>query len=244
MSARLPFYRFGMSKWFAAWMRRGASSRPNVAEPEALVHRGGGEANRRGGLQIVNGVALIVLARRAIMGVVHLRRFIVIRSFKGKTPKIADSSFISEAAYIIGDVEIGENSNVWPGAVIRADFAAIKIGRYVDIEDNCTLHAGNDMEIGDNVIVGHGAVVHSRKVGSKVLIGMNATTLHNSEIGDHCIIAAGSVVTEGMIVPSDSFVVGIPGKVKGRVSEKQKGWMEGHENFYPDLAKQYKEQGL
>ncbi|MEE8372519.1 MAG: gamma carbonic anhydrase family protein [Dehalococcoidia bacterium] len=178
------------------------------------------------------------------MGLFQLRRSEVIRSFNGKTPRIADSAFISEAAYVVGDVEIGENSNVWPGAVVRADFAAIRIGSYVDIEDNCTLHAGNDMEIGDNVIVGHGAVVHSRKVGSRVLIGMSATTLHNSEIGDHCIIAAGSVVTEGMVIPSDSFVVGAPARVKSQVTEKQKGWMEGHENFYPDLAKQYKAEGL
>lgn len=168
----------------------------------------------------------------------------MIRSFNGKTPRIAESAFISEAAYIIGDVEIGAHSNVWPGAVIRADFAPIRIGSYVDIEDNSTLHAGTDMEIGDHVIVGHGAAVHSRKVGTMVLIGMNATTLHNSEIGDYCIIAAGSVVTEGQKIPPHSFVVGVPAKVKGQVTEKQKGWMREHENFYPGLAERYREQGL
>lgn len=168
----------------------------------------------------------------------------MIRSFDGKTPKIAGSAFISEAAYIVGDVEIGEHSNVWPGAVIRADFAPIKIGRYVDIEDNATLHAGVAMEIGDNVIVGHGAAVHSSRVGNKVLIGMNATTLHNSEIGDFCIIGAGSVVTEGMVIPSGSFVVGVPAKIKGPTTERMKGWTQGHSDFYPNLAKRYKEQGL
>ena len=162
----------------------------------------------------------------------------------GKTPRIAESAFISEAAYIVGDVEIGEYSNVWPGAVIRADFAAIKIGSYVDIEDNCTLHAGNDMQISDHVIVGHGAVVHSRKVGSRVLIGMSATTLHNSEIGDNCVIAAGSLVTEGMIIPAGSFVVGVPAKVKSQVTEKQKWWLEGHDNAYPDVAARFKKEGL
>jgi carbonic anhydrase/acetyltransferase-like protein (isoleucine patch superfamily) len=168
----------------------------------------------------------------------------VIKSLNGKTPRIADSCFISEAAYVVGDVEIGEYSNVWPGAVIRADFASIKIGKYVDIEDNCVLHAGTPMEIGDNVILGHGAVVHSTKVGSRVLIGMKATTLHNSTIGDDCIIAAGAVVTEGMEVPAGSFVVGAPAQIKSSVTEKQKGWMRGHEQFYPDLARQYKDQGL
>lgn len=172
------------------------------------------------------------------------RRAQVIRSFEGKTPKIAESSFISEAAYIVGDVEIGDYSNVWPGAVVRGDFASIKIGRYVDIEDNCIVHAGSDMEIGDNVIVGHGAVVHSRKVGSNVLIGMNATTLHNSEIGDYCIIAAGAVVTEEMKIPPNSFVAGVPAKVKSQVTEKQRGWTDGHFAFYPPLAKRYKDQKL
>ena len=167
----------------------------------------------------------------------------MIRSFDGKTPRIADSCFISEAAYVVGDVEIGEHSNVWPGAVIRADFAKIKIGSYVDIEDNCALHAGTDMEIGDNVIVGHGAAVHSARVGSRVLIGMNATTLHNSEIGDGSIIAAGAVVIEGQKIPPNSFVVGIPAKVKGEVKQ-QMAWLDGHEDAYPDLAKRYKEQGL
>jgi carbonic anhydrase/acetyltransferase-like protein (isoleucine patch superfamily) len=168
----------------------------------------------------------------------------VIKSFNGKTPRVAGSAWVSEVAYVVGDVEIGEHSNIWPGAVVRADFAPIRIGSYVDVEDNATLHAGNDMEISDNVIVGHGAVVHSRRVGSRVLIGMNATTLHNSEIGDHCIIAAGSVVTEGMKVPAGSFVAGIPGKVKSQVTEKQKGWIEGHEGFYPNLAEKYRQGGL
>ena len=168
----------------------------------------------------------------------------MIRSFDGKTPKIAKSAFISEAAYIVGDVEIGEHSSVWPGAVLRADFARIKIGNYVDIEDNCMLHAGEDMEVGDNVIMGHGAVVHSRKVGSNVLIGMHATTLHGSEIGDSCVIAAGSVVTEGMKIPTGSFVAGVPAKVKGPATDRQKSWTEGHFTFYPPLAKKYKEQGL
>ena len=169
----------------------------------------------------------------------------MIKSFNGKTPKIDESAFISEAAYIIGDVEIGEHSNVWPGAVIRVDYAAIRIGSYVDIEDNCTLHAGKDMEIGDKVIVGHGAVVHCSKVGNGVLIGMNAVVLPDCEIGDNSIIASGSVVTDSMKIPPDSFVAGVPAKVKRKVSkQQQRKWMDEHEKYYPPLAKMYKEQGF
>jgi len=169
----------------------------------------------------------------------------LIRSINGRTPRIAESVFVSETAYIVGDVEIGEHSGVWPGAVIRADFGAIKIGSYVSVEDNCCLHAEAPMEIGDDVTIGHGAVLHGRKVGSKVLIGMNATLLDSSEVGDFCIIGAGSVVTEGMIIPSGSFVVGVPAKIKGQLSEERlQRWKKGHIEVMRILAEQYREQGL
>ena len=118
----------------------------------------------------------------------------MIRSLSGMTPRIAASAFVSEAAYIVGDVEIGEESNVWPGAVIRGDFGRITIGRNTSIEDNCVIHSGTpsapvgDVSIGDRVIIGHGAVLNCKKIGSFVLIGMNSTILHDAEIGDHCVI--------------------------------------------------------
>ncbi len=122
----------------------------------------------------------------------------MIRSFNGKTPKLAESSFVSEAAYVIGDVELGENSGVWPGAIIRGDFAGIKIGHNTMVEDNCVLHTGTPMEIGDNVIIGHSVVVHGKKIGNNNLIGNNATILDNAQIGSFCIIGAGCLVSPGM----------------------------------------------
>jgi carbonic anhydrase/acetyltransferase-like protein (isoleucine patch superfamily) len=176
----------------------------------------------------------------------------MIRSFNGKTPKIAESAFISEAAYIIGDVEIGENSSVWPGAVIRGDFGKIKIGRNCAVEDNCVIHTGSptttdnrqDIVIGDNVQIGHGAVVNCRKIGNNNLLGMNCTVLHDAEIGDLCVIAAGCVVGERMKIPDKSFVVGIPGRIKGEASAKQLWWVQGAPEAYTKLAQQYKEQEL
>ena len=123
----------------------------------------------------------------------------MIRSFNGKTPVIADSAFISEAAYIVGDVEIGENSSVWPGTVVRGDSGSIKIGKNTNIQDNSVVHGG--VTIGDNVHVGHGAVINCRRIGDNVLIGMNATLLHDAEIGYLCIIGAGCLVCLGMRVP-------------------------------------------
>jgi carbonic anhydrase/acetyltransferase-like protein (isoleucine patch superfamily) len=173
----------------------------------------------------------------------------MIRSFNGKTPKIAESAFISEAAYIIGDVEIGENSSVWPGAVIRADFGKIMIGKNTVIEDNCVVHSGSpsgvsDVTIGDSVVIGHGAVINGRKIGNNSLIGMNSTVLHDVEVGDFCIIAAGSLVGERMKVPNRSFFAGVPGKIKGEVSTEQLWWPQNSPNIYSSLAKQYKEQGF
>ncbi len=174
----------------------------------------------------------------------------MIKSFSGKTPKIAESAFVSEAAYIIGDVEIGESSSVWPGAVIRGDFGKIKIGKNTAVEDNCVIHSGSpsgpvmDITIGDNVHIGHGAVINCRRIGNNVLIGMNATILHDAEIGDFCIIGAGCLVSQGMQIPDRSFVVGVPGKIKGEISDQQLWWVEKAPQNYAELIKQYKREGL
>jgi carbonic anhydrase/acetyltransferase-like protein (isoleucine patch superfamily) len=172
----------------------------------------------------------------------------MIRSFKGKTPQIADSAFVSEAAYVVGDVEIGENSSVWPGTVVRGDSGRVIIGRNTAVEDNCVIHCAAppdaDIIIGDMVHIGHGAVLNCRKIGNNVLIGMNSTVLHQVEIGNWCVIAAGCVVSQGMKIPDNSFVVGVPAVIRGTVPEKQRFWLEGAPHFYANLARQYKEEGL
>jgi carbonic anhydrase/acetyltransferase-like protein (isoleucine patch superfamily) len=172
----------------------------------------------------------------------------MIRSYRGKTPRIAESAFVSEAAYVIGDVEIGDNSSVWPGAVVRGDAGCVKIGSNTAVEDNCVIHSGSppdgNITIGDMVQVGHGAVINCRQIGDHVLIGMNATVLHEVEIGRFCIIGAGCLVGEGMKIPDNSFVVGVPGKIKGGVLPKHLRWVEEVPRHYAALARRYKEAGL
>ena len=168
----------------------------------------------------------------------------MIREFRGKNPKIASSAFVSETAYIAGDVEIGENSNIWPGAVIRGDIAKITIGKNTSIEDNCVVHSATGIIIGDNTIVGHGAVLHCKKIGDNVLIGNNATVLDNAEIGDYCIIAAGSVVAPETNFPAESLAMGVPAKVKSKLSQKQKDYITIGSAFNVKLAQKYKKQGL
>lgn len=168
----------------------------------------------------------------------------MIKSFDGKTPRVAGSAWVSEAAYVIGDVEISENSGVWPGAVIRGDFASIKIGCNTMIEDNSVVHSGVPVEIGDNVTIGHGVVVHGIKIGNNCLIGNNSTILDFAQIGSYCIIGAGCVVSQGMEIPDNSFVVGVPAEIKGEVPKER--WQQRRQGrgAYAELLRRYKEQGL
>ena len=168
----------------------------------------------------------------------------MIREFNGKNPQIASSAFVSETAYITGDVEIGENANIWPGAVIRGDIAKITIGKNTSIEDNCVVHSATGIIIGDNTVVGHGAVVHCKKIGNNVLIGNNATVLDNAEIEDYCIVAAGSVIAPETKFPAESLAAGVPAKVKGKLSQEQKDYITVASTFNIELAQKYKKQGL
>ncbi|RJR39471.1 MAG: gamma carbonic anhydrase family protein [Desulfobacteraceae bacterium] len=168
----------------------------------------------------------------------------MIRSFEDKTPRIAPSAFVSEAALVVGDVEIGECAGIWPGAVIRGDFAPIRIGRNTMVEDNAVVHTGGPLEIGESVIIGHNAVVHCRRVGNNCLIGNNATLLDNAELGHFCIVAAGAVVGPGKIIPEGSLVAGVPARIRGRVTADQRQRLERGSSTYVELAARYKADGL
>ncbi|MCX6012190.1 MAG: gamma carbonic anhydrase family protein [Chloroflexi bacterium] len=169
----------------------------------------------------------------------------MIITIDGKTPRIAHGACISRMAFIAGDVEIGEDSSVWPGAVIRADIGGpIKIGSNTHIEDNAVLHG--PMEIGDNVIIGHNASIHATKIGNNAMIGMNATVLQMVEIGEYAIIGAHAMVNTGMKIPPRSVAVGMPAKVQPNVSERSARWMERTREggVYSVLARKYKEAGF
>ena len=168
----------------------------------------------------------------------------MIREFNNKAPRIAASAFISEAAYVVGDVEIGENASVWPGAVIRADFGKVVIGANTSVEDNCVVHGASDVIIGHDVIVGHGAVVHCSVVGNHVLIGINAAVLDGAHIGDFSIIAAGSLVKTGAKIPTHSLASGSPAIIKGPLSPHQITRLKNGAALYVSLAQKYKNSGL
>ena len=165
----------------------------------------------------------------------------MIRPLDGKSPRIHPSAFISETAYIVGDVTIGENTSVWPGAVIRADYGDIIIGKNCSIQDNAVLHTDDHLTVGDNVLLTHGAVVHGGKVGNNVMIGVNAVVLEDGDVGDHVFIGAGAIV-RGKI-PENSLVIGVPGKIRP-LSEKQAERLKDPTARYVKNGKRFNEQGL
>ena len=166
----------------------------------------------------------------------------VIRSFNGKTPRIHPTAFISEACYIVGDVEIGEGSSVWPGAVIRGDFGRITIGKNTAIQDTCVVHTDDYLDIGDNVLVTHGVVIHGHKVGNNVLIGVNAVLLEAVELGNYCLVGAGAVVLANSHIPDESLVIGLPAQVRALSDENRKR-LENPTANYIRNAQAYKGQG-
>ena len=137
----------------------------------------------------------------------------MIRSLDGNKPKIHPSVFVSEAAYIVGDVEIGEGSSIWPGAGIRGDYGRIIIGKNCSIQDNCVLHTDDYLELGDNVLMTHGAVIHGGTIGNNVLIGVNAAVLESAHVGNYCLIGACALVLADANIPDESLVIGVPGRV-------------------------------
>jgi len=168
----------------------------------------------------------------------------MIKAYGNKHPVVPASAFISETALVMGDVVLGENCGIWPGAVIRGDFATIHIGAGTIIEDNVVVHCGQEMTIGENVIVGHGAVVHCKSIGNNSMIANNATVLDGAEIGSHCIVGAGAVVSPNIKVEDQSLLFGIPAKIVGKVKEHQLTRLQRGNASYLTMFEQYREDGI
>lgn len=149
--------------------------------------------------------------------------------------------FIADTARVIGNVKLGDEVSVWFGAVLRGDGDQIKIGNRSNVQDNATVHVdpGFPVEIGNDCIIGHGAVVHGAKIANNVLIGIHATVLNGAMIGEYSIIAAGALVTEKMIIPPNSLVVGVPAKIVRRIEEDQMKKIEKNAETYVQLSKVY-----
>ena len=149
--------------------------------------------------------------------------------------KLPLAAFVADNATVRGSVTLGANSSVFFGAVLRGDRAPITIGAGTNIQDNCVVHVDYDhpVTVGENVTVGHGAILHGCTVGDNTLIGMGAIVLDGAKIGDDCIIAAGAVVTGKMDAPAGSLLVGSPAAVAKPLNDKQKAsCLENSELYY------------
>jgi carbonic anhydrase/acetyltransferase-like protein (isoleucine patch superfamily) len=165
-------------------------------------------------------------------------------SFRNKKPNIHPTVFVAPGAHIIGDVRIGKNASVWFGAVLRGDIHVIRVGSGANIQDGCVLHVDGDKPcvLGNGVIMGHQSTAHACLVEDGVLIGIGARILSGARIGAFSLIAAGSLVKENAVIPPRSLVVGVPGRVVRKLSEKQAAahiaWAERY-NKLADVYKKY-----
>ena len=166
----------------------------------------------------------------------------IIRAYKGKAPQIAATAFIADGVVIIGDVVIGELASIWYNCVLRADVGYIRIGARSNVQDGSCLHMTSELShavIGDEVTVGHNAIVHGATVHDGALVGMGSILLDNAVIGTEALIAAGSVVPPRMLVPAYSMVRGQPGRVVRELSEHER--LEGRRGalHYVELAAEH-----
>jgi carbonic anhydrase/acetyltransferase-like protein (isoleucine patch superfamily) len=160
----------------------------------------------------------------------------MLRSYKGITPKLGARVYVDESAQVIGDVELGDHASVWMCAVIRGDVHSIRIGAYSNVQDNCVIHvfkAQHPTVVADHVTIGHSATIHGCRIDSYCLIGMGATILNEAHVGEESIVAAGSLVPEGMVIPPRSLVMGVPAKFRRQVTEEERaGLRQSAANYF------------
>ncbi|HWM17660.1 MAG TPA: gamma carbonic anhydrase family protein [Microbacterium sp.] len=145
-------------------------------------------------------------------------------ALEGAVPELDETSFVASGARIVGSVTLHEGASVWYNAVLRADGAPITLGAGSNIQDNVSVHvdAGAPVVIGENVSVGHNAVVHGCTIGDGSLIGMGSVVLSGAVIGEGCLIAGGAVVLEGAVIPAGSLVAGVPAKVRRELTADER----------------------
>lgn len=137
--------------------------------------------------------------------------------------KISDSAFIADGAKLIGNVIVGENVSIWYNCVIRADSTTVTIGDNSNVQDGCVIHVNENYPcvLGRNVSIGHGAILHSAVIEDNVLVGMGTILMDNCHIGENSVIAAGTLISAGKVIPPRSLVIGSPGKVKRQLTDEE-----------------------
>jgi len=166
----------------------------------------------------------------------------MLRPYKGRLPDVHPSAYIDQSAQVIGDVQIGEESSVWMNAVVRGDVHRIRIGRRSNIQDGTIVHVMNGTHpttIGDEVTIGHAAVIHGCTLRARILVGMGAILLNGVDVGEDSIVAAGSLLPENAAVPPRSLVMGSPGKVRRTLSDEEVEGIRRYADRYVEYRLDY-----
>lgn len=159
----------------------------------------------------------------------------------GAAPTIGDKAWVAPSADLIGDVQLGEQASIWFGAVVRGDNTPIAIGARSNVQEGAALHSdpGAPLTIGEEVTVGHHAVLHGCTIGARSLIGMGAIVLNRAVIGEDCIVGAGALVTEGKAFPAGSLIVGSPARAVRTLDDAAKAMLRGSAAVYVAKAAEY-----
>ncbi|MBT5078765.1 MAG: gamma carbonic anhydrase family protein [Candidatus Marinimicrobia bacterium] len=169
----------------------------------------------------------------------------MIKKFRGKSSIIPDSCYISESVDLIGDVTLGENVSLWFGTVVRGDMHFITIGNRSNIQDNSVVHVTTDISptrIGEEVTVGHNAIIHGATIEDRCLIGMGSIIMDDVVVGEGSIVGAGAVVPSNMIIPPRSLVVGLPAKIVRQTTDEELEMIIERAQHYIDFSQEYKNQ--
>ncbi|WP_186474256.1 gamma carbonic anhydrase family protein [Psychrobacter sp. KCTC 72983] len=168
----------------------------------------------------------------------------MIFKYLDKTPEFAVpfNGWIADSAQVIGDVYLGHQANVWFGAVIRGDNDRIHIGDYSNVQENSVIHtdAGIKVTIGDYVTIGHLAMLHGCEIGDNSLVGIGAVVLNNVKIGKNCLIGAKALITEGQVIPDNSLVMGAPAKVVKTLTDEQVAMLKMSALHYSERCQKFK----
>jgi carbonic anhydrase/acetyltransferase-like protein (isoleucine patch superfamily) len=169
----------------------------------------------------------------------------MIRPYKGVLPTIPASCYVDESAQVIGDVVLGENASIWMNSVVRGDVHMIRIGANSNIQDCSVMHGmlGKwPVIVGGWVTVGHSVTLHGCVVGDRCLIGMGVTVLNGAKIGSDCIVAAGTLIPEGMEIEPGSLVMGVPGKVRRKLTDEEIASIQTYGKNYLGYKEQYQKE--
>jgi carbonic anhydrase/acetyltransferase-like protein (isoleucine patch superfamily) len=159
----------------------------------------------------------------------------------GVTPRVHPTVYIADGAWLIGDVEVGEQASLWFNAVLRGDINSIHVGRRSNVQDGAVLHVTRELpvRIGDDVTIGHKAMIHGCWIGDGSLVGMNAVVLDNARVGPFALVAAGAVVRENFVVPEGTLVAGVPARIIRSITDDEKAQVLQSAKNYVGYARSF-----